>query len=56
MSVSAVGGSVTAGQGAGYNEGFMALLWEWIRGVSPEANHTLKHGAFGGSTSGVGCC
>lgn len=53
VSVSAVGGSVTAGQGAQYGNGFMKRIWDWIQEVSPTANHTLKHGAFGGSASGI---
>lgn len=54
VSLSAVGGSVTAGQGAAHGQPVMNRIWNWILEVSPQAqaNHTLKHGAFGGSTSG----
>ena len=53
VSVTAVGGSVTAGQGALHGGPFMTRLWDFIRKVSPQAKHTLKHGAFGGSVSGL---
>ncbi len=56
ISLSAVGGSITAGQGASHLRPVMARIWSWIREVAPmppgQANHTLRHGAFGGSTSG----
>lgn len=48
----AVGGSITAGQGARYGMPYMKRIWDWIEDVSPNANHYLKHAAFGGSTSG----
>lgn len=55
VSLSAVGGSVTAGQGAAHGQPVMNRIWNWILEVSPQAqaNHTLKHGAFGGSTSAI---
>ena len=52
ISLSAVGGSITAGQGARYGMPYMKRIWDWIEDVSPNANHYLKHAAFGGSTSG----
>lgn len=53
MSVGSVGGSVTAGQGAVHGGTFMAALHDWVRKVSPSAEHDLRNGAFGGSTSGL---
>ena len=44
---------MTAGQGAISSAPVMQRIWDWVRDVSPGANHTLKHAAFGGSTSGA---
>lgn len=57
MSVSAVGGSNTAGAG-GLEPGtggppFMPRLFDWVRQVSPGAAHTLKHAGIGASTSSL---
>lgn len=57
ISVSTLGGSVTAGQGALHGGPYVARWFNWLREISPSptasVDHTLKNPAFGGSTSGI---
>ncbi|PRW51157.1 hypothetical protein C2E21_5422 [Chlorella sorokiniana] len=56
ISVSTLGGSVTAGQGAMHGGPYVARWFNWLNEISPRqqpSEHTLKNPAFGGSTSGI---
>ncbi|KAI7846460.1 hypothetical protein COHA_000070 [Chlorella ohadii] len=57
VSVSMLGGSVTAGQGAMHGGPYVARWFNWLKEISEAeglpANHTLKNPAFGGSTSAI---